>query len=200
MLERRRSPALFEAIHETRTYAISDVANDARIGELRADYLRVNKVTAVLVAPFRQGNKVRGVITHEYQGGSRDWTRDEASFASSLADFVALGITANDRREAEDKLAQFLCRIQIRSDKYASLNGAWFRAFDFGKWDYWASNADIGWGAWSVEAGWGQSWIAATLALREKQTTLWEMTSNSSIAQKLPAVKKQMAANDGRPL
>jgi diguanylate cyclase (GGDEF)-like protein len=106
MLERRRSPALFEAIHETRTYAISDVAGDERIGELRSDYLKANGVTAVLVAPFRQGNKVRGVITHEYQGGSREWTRDEASFASSLADFVALAITANDRREAEDKLRE----------------------------------------------------------------------------------------------
>lgn len=106
MLERRRSPALFEAIQETRTYAISDVAGDERIGELRADYLKSNGVTAVLVAPFRQGNKVRGVITHEYQGGPREWTRDEASFASSLADFVALAITANDRREAEDKLRE----------------------------------------------------------------------------------------------
>ena len=106
MLEKRRSQGLFEAIQETRTYAISDAVGDARIGELRADYLRPNHVTAVLVAPFRQGNKVRGVITHEYQGGTREWTRDEASFASSLADFVALAITANDRREAEDKLRE----------------------------------------------------------------------------------------------
>ena len=106
MLERRRSPGFFEAIHETRTYAISDAALDSRLGDLRADYLRSHGVSAVLVAPFRQGNKVRGIITHEYQGGTREWTRDEASFASSLADFVALAITANDRREAEDKLRE----------------------------------------------------------------------------------------------
>ncbi len=106
MLERRRSPGFFETIYETRTYAISDVAADSRLGELRADYLRNNGVAALLVAPFRQGNKVRGVITHEYQGGTREWSRDEASFASSLADFVSLAITANDRREAEDKLRE----------------------------------------------------------------------------------------------
>ena len=106
MMERRRSPGFFEAIHETRTYAISDIAAESRLGDLRADYLRSHGVSAVLVAPFRQGNKVRGVITHEYQGGRREWTRDEASFASSLADFVALAITANDRREAEDKLRE----------------------------------------------------------------------------------------------
>ena len=106
VIERRRSPALFESIQETRTYAVSDVTSDTRIGELRMEYLRPNGITAMLIAPFRQGHKVRGVITHEYQGGVREWTRDEASFASSLADFVALAMTASDRREAEDKLRE----------------------------------------------------------------------------------------------
>ena len=106
IIERRRSAAVFDAIHETRTYAVSDVAADPRLGELRSEYLKPNGITSLLVAPFRQGHKVRGVITHEYQGGSREWTRDEASFASSLSDFVALAITANDRREAEDKLRE----------------------------------------------------------------------------------------------
>ena len=106
VIDKRRSPTLFHSIHETRTYAVSDVATDARIAELRQEYLRPHGVTALLVAPFRQGNKVRGIITHEFQGGTRDWTRDEASFASSLADFVSLGITSNDRRNAEDKLRE----------------------------------------------------------------------------------------------
>ena len=106
VIDKRRSPTLFHSIHETRTYAVSDVATDARIAELRQEYLRPHGVTALLVAPFRQGNKVRGIITHEYQGGTREWTRDEASFASSLADFVSLGITSNDRRNAEDKLRE----------------------------------------------------------------------------------------------
>jgi len=105
-IDKRRSPTLFHSIQETRTYAVSDVASDARISELRQEYLKPNGITALLVAPFRQGHKVRGIITHEYQGGVRDWTRDEASFASSLADFVSLGITSNDRRTAEDKLRE----------------------------------------------------------------------------------------------
>src|SRR5215469_6026113 len=104
-IDRRRSPALFDAIHETRTYAVSDTIGDTRVGELK-EYLRPHGVTALLVAPFRHGQKLRGVITHEYQGGVREWTRDEASFASSLADFVSLALTANERREAEDKLRE----------------------------------------------------------------------------------------------
>ena len=80
-------------------------------------------------------------------------------------------------KAAEDRLAEYLCRIQIRAARFPYLDGAWFRAFDFGRWDYWASSADAGWGAWSIESGWGTAWIAATLGLRERKTTFWETTS-----------------------
>jgi hypothetical protein len=100
---------------------------------------------------------------------------------------------------AEKKLAEYLCRIQIRSEKIPSLNGGWFRAFDYSRWEYWASTGDIGWGAWCIEAGWGQAWTAATLALRIKGTSLWELTAESSIAEKMAAVQRQMAQNEGGP-
>src|SRR2546423_15611213 len=94
----------------------------------------------------------------------------------------AVGATGDQKfKRAEDKLAEFLCRIQTRSKKFPYLNGTWFRAFDDRRWEAWASSADVGWGAWSIEAGWGQAWTAAVLALREKQTTLWEMLAGSHI-------------------
>jgi hypothetical protein len=36
----------------------------------------------------------------------------------------------------EDRLADFLVRIQIRSESHSELDGAWYRGFDFEKWDY----------------------------------------------------------------
>jgi hypothetical protein len=78
-------------------------------------------------------------------------------------------------RRAEDRLAEFLCRIQIRSEAHPELDGAWYRAFDDRRWDYWASNADWEWGPWCTETGWSQPWIAATLALRQMHTSLWEL-------------------------
>jgi hypothetical protein len=110
----------------------------------------------------------------------------------------AVGATGDPKlREAEDKLAEFLCRVQVRSEKLPWLDGTWFRAFDFKKWDYWSSSADAGWGAWSVEAGWAQAWTAATLALRMERTTLWDFTAGSSIVSKVAAVKSDMGKNDG---
>jgi hypothetical protein len=103
-------------------------------------------------------------------------------------------------RAAEDKLAAYLCRIQIRSEKIPYLDGGWFRAFDFHRWDFYASSADLGWGAWSVEGGWGPAWTAATLTLRQRKTTMWEMTATSRMKDRLPRVREEMSKNDGEPL
>jgi hypothetical protein len=98
--------------------------------------------------------------------------------------------------QAEDKLADFLCRIQAASQARPELDGAWFRAFEFERWDYWASNADVGWGVWSVETGWTQGWITAVIALRQEQTSLWDLTQDSQIARRFEGYREQMLPDD----
>ncbi len=95
-------------------------------------------------------------------------------------------------RDAENKLSEFLCRIQIRSEKFPYLNGWWFRAFDDRRWEFWASSADAGWGAWSLEAGWAQSWTATILGLRDKKTTVWDLTKNSSAGEHFEKLREMM--------
>lgn len=85
-------------------------------------------------------------------------------------------------RRMADRLAEFLIRIQVRSDRHPELDGGWFRAFDYQRWEYWGSNADWGWGAWSIEAGWTQAWIPTVLALRELGYNLWDLSKGSRIA------------------
>ncbi|MCE9613864.1 MAG: hypothetical protein K8T26_06275 [Lentisphaerae bacterium] len=95
-------------------------------------------------------------------------------------------------RQAEDRLAAFLCRIQIRSEAHPELDGGWFRAFDFRRWEYWASSADAGWGAWCIESGWTQSWITAVLALRQLRTSLWDVTKDSAIRRHIDGLRREM--------
>lgn len=102
-------------------------------------------------------------------------------------------------KAAEDRLAAFLCRIQARSESLPYINGAWLRAFDYGKWDYWASPADVGWGPWSVESGWGHAWITAVMGLRLRNESFWEITAKSRIADKWETVQSQMSRNNGDP-
>jgi hypothetical protein len=78
-------------------------------------------------------------------------------------------------QRAEVRLAGFLCRIQVQSETHPELAGAWYRAFDFKKWEFWGSNADAGWGAWCVETGWTQAWITMVLAMRQQNTNLWQL-------------------------
>jgi len=87
--------------------------------------------------------------------------------------FAATGETTYS--QAADRLADFLCRIQTRSESHPELSGAWYRAFNFERWDYWASNSDHDWGPWCQQTGWTQTWIASALAVREQKTSLWEL-------------------------
>jgi hypothetical protein len=94
--------------------------------------------------------------------------------------------------DAEDRLARFLCRIQIRSEQHPELDGGWFRAFDYARWEYWASNADLGWGAWSIESGWTCGWINAVLAMRQMETSLWDLTAASTIERHMDKLEPVM--------
>ncbi len=102
-------------------------------------------------------------------------------------------------RAAEDLLAAYLCRIQVHSDQHPTLDGAWFRAFDFERWEYWSSSADAGWGAWCIESGWGQAWIGAVLGLRLAGSNFWDRTGASRIKDHWDSVQAEMAQNVGGP-
>jgi hypothetical protein len=91
-----------------------------------------------------------------------------------------------------DKLADFLIRIQVSSDKHHELDGGWFRAFDYRHWEYLGSNADSGWGAWSIESGWTQAWIPSVLAMRELNRNLWDITKNSSAGKLFDSIRAEM--------
>jgi hypothetical protein len=133
-------------------------------------------------------------------GSNQDYGGNEASLIQQngdpvcdllyTANFAFLGLheaasaTADPAYiEAENKLAEFLCRIQVSSNSHPELDGAWFRAFDFRRWEHWGSDADAGWGAWCAMTGWIHSWITSVLSMRQMNTSLWELTTNIRIAE-----------------
>jgi len=100
-------------------------------------------------------------------------------------------------RRAEDKLAEFFCRIQVRSTVHPYLEGCWMRSFDYEKWEYWGSSADTGWGAWCVESGWTNSWIAATFAMRLLGETLFDLSVADRLKERFPALLSEMLRGKG---
>lgn len=97
---------------------------------------------------------------------------------------------------AADRMAEFLVRAQVRSEAHPELDGAWYRAFDMRRWDYWGSNGDNGWGAWCTETGWTQSRTVAALALRQLDTTIWELTAESRIADHFEKYRRLMEIDE----
>ena len=108
--------------------------------------------------------------------------------------FFALNEAAHATGDEEyftalESLSDFLTRIQVKSCRHKDVDGAWFRAFDYGRWDYWASNADDGWGAWCTLAGWIQSWIVTTQVMLEQRTSYWDRTSCMDVSKEFAESK-----------
>lgn len=60
--------------------------------------------------------------------------------------------------QAVDQLAAFFVRVQAHSTDQPNVDGAWLRAMDVDKWEYWASANDYGYGPWETETGWTIGW------------------------------------------
>lgn len=95
---------------------------------------------------------------------------------------------------AADQLADFLCRIQVQSTDRPELHGAWMRSFDYELWEYWGSSADAGWGAWSVESGWTNTWIASVLAMRVQGTQLFDLSLAPRLQEVYYPIRQEMLA------
>ena len=106
----------------------------------------------------------------------------EAAAATSDAAFAS----------AEDRLVEFLCRVQLRSKDHPYLDGAWMRSFDYNLWENWGSSSDTGWGAWCVETGWTNTWIASVLAMRHTGESLFNLENSQQLSSIFPAILKEM--------
>ena len=105
---------------------------------------------------------------------------------------AARAMPDSDCAALADQLCRFICRIQVHSTARPELDGAWMRGFDWQLWEFFGSSADIGWGAWSIESGWTNSWIAITLALRQMNTSLWDLIEAGKLKTMLPEVKADL--------
>ena len=98
-----------------------------------------------------------------------------------------------------DKLADFFVRIQVTSPT-SELDGCWVRAFDYERWDYWGSDSDAGWGTLGDQTGWTHAEITSGLALRELDTSLWDLSADFNCDDMFTQVLTHMLELDHDPL
>jgi len=105
--------------------------------------------------------------------------------------------TGNRRYNASaDRMADFLVRIQTAGEARPELAGTWYRGFDFRRWDFWGSDGDWGYGVLTTQTGWTHSLIASTFALRQMNTSLWDLTKNSTVGGQFNACRERMIPDD----
>ena len=95
-------------------------------------------------------------------------------------------------RTAADKLAEFFCRVQCRSEEHKFLDGAWMHGFDYEQWDFFGNPADFAWGPWCVESGWTNTWISATLGLRALNRPMLCRKNSEEYKQWMPGLLEEM--------
>lgn len=104
-------PRYFEALDDERALAVHDAESDARTSELRASYLTPLQIGAMLDAPVFLRGRMVGVVCMEHLHAPRHWQFWEELVAGTLADFVALVLTAREQLRAEGQLKELRTRV-----------------------------------------------------------------------------------------
>ncbi len=99
-------PTYFHALEGERALVIHQVEKDQRTHEMLDHYLKPLNILSMLDAPIRVGNHTIGVVCNESVGDLHQWTIDEENFAISVADFVALALESDQRRQVEADLRE----------------------------------------------------------------------------------------------
>lgn len=94
-------PAFRGALATHKVIVAADAQNALATRELSDSYLKPLGITSVLDAPIFREGEVVGVVCLEHVGPPRVWSDSECTFASSVADMLAMLIEQTDRRAAE---------------------------------------------------------------------------------------------------
>ncbi len=101
-LPRTSNPAYYDAIQSGSSVIVADAPNDPVTKAFGPAYLTPLNVGAMLDAPIRTGDGVRGVVCCEHVGGVRYWTSEEVSVATSLAQLIGVAILKDELKGAAE--------------------------------------------------------------------------------------------------
>ena len=106
VIQSRDFPRYFGALEESRVVAATDARRDPRTSEFTEPYLKPLGITSMMDVPIRLHGALVGVVCHERTGSIHEWPLEEQEFGSSIADLVAVGLEAAERRRVEETLRE----------------------------------------------------------------------------------------------
>lgn len=106
ILYAKNYPYYFQALQQGRIIAVSDVYNNIRTFEFADDYFRPNKIISMMDVPIWISGKLIGILCHEHTKTIREWTADEQSFATSVADTISVILESHQHKIAQNALKE----------------------------------------------------------------------------------------------
>ncbi|MDB4973994.1 MAG: Diguanylate cyclase/phosphodiesterase domain 1 [Myxococcaceae bacterium] len=104
-------PDYFAALDDERAMVVEDTRSDPRTRELSDGYLVPHGIGAMLDAPVFLRGRMVGVVCIEHVDEPRHWAFWEELVAGTLADFVALVLTAREQLRVEGQLKELRTRV-----------------------------------------------------------------------------------------
>ena len=123
VLKAEDCPSYFSMLPRSRIILAEDVTQHPYTRELARNYCARYGIASLLSSPVRRRGQIKGAVSFEHVGETRNWHVEDQNFAVSLAELIATVIARADRRRAEQALRESEERLQ-RSQSFAEV-GTW---------------------------------------------------------------------------
>ena len=108
-------PKYFEAIDSSMAIVASNAGTDPRTCDFGPTYLDPQDIKSLLDAPLTGAEEVRGIICCESVAFPRDWSAEEVSFVTSIAQFISIHLLSDDSRNLAEALREAMIAAQKAS-------------------------------------------------------------------------------------
>lgn len=98
-------PNYAEALRSRRTVVANDARTNPATCELQ-NYLVANNIGAMIDSPIFHQGKLIGIVCYEHLGSTREWTRQDMDFVSTMSDMISLYLEQAETQRATAALLE----------------------------------------------------------------------------------------------
>ena len=119
-------PAYFKALRQERALATADVRTEPKTKKMAERFLAKLGIGAMVNAPIYLNGRIVGIVCHGHKKTSRQWLIEEQNFTASIANLVALALSAWERQRSQVALQtaydEVENKIRERTGELAEVN------------------------------------------------------------------------------
>ncbi|NHC35527.1 sensor domain-containing diguanylate cyclase [Scytonema millei] len=119
-------PAYFKALRQERALATADVRTEPKTKKMAERFLAKLGIGAMVNAPIYLNGRIVGIVCHGHKKTSRHWLIEEQNFTASIANLVALALSAWERQRSQVALQsaydEVENKIRERTGELAEVN------------------------------------------------------------------------------